>query len=165
MRYIYFLLIFIVIACISTGQDSGNERINIYNPDANAEKELNEAIAQAKQSGSHVMIQIGGDWCPWCIKMHHFFNENEEVDSIINADYVFMRINYSKENKNLNVLKQLEYPQRFGFPVIVILDGNGKRLHTQDTGFLEDGEGYSVKKIKTFLRSWNADALAPENYK
>lgn len=165
MRYITFFLAFIVFACVSTGQKSDKEIVSIYDANADAAKELEEAITRARQSGNHVMVQIGGNWCPWCVKMHHFFNQNEEIDSLINADYVFLRINYSKENKNLKVLQQLEYPQRFGFPVIVVLDGNGKRLHTQDTGFLEDGDGYSVKKVKTFLRSWNVDALNPENYK
>lgn len=165
MRFISVFLMFIAIACISTGQKPDTGGVKIYNPEANAEKDLSEAIDRAQHEDKHVMVQIGGNWCPWCIKMHHFFNENQQVDSLINADYVFLRINYSKENKNLDVLQKLGYPQRFGFPVIVILDGNGKRLHTQDTGFLEEDEGYSEKKVQTFLKSWNVDALNPENYK
>ena len=36
------------------------------------------------------------------------------------------RINYSKENKNPETMALLEYPQRFGFPVLVVLDAAGK---------------------------------------
>lgn len=38
------------------------------------------------------------------------------------------------------------------------------RIHTQDTGILEDGEGYSEEKIKNFLLNWNTEALNPEKY-
>jgi thioredoxin-related protein len=161
-RAVLFLVGFWIIGTFIYAQHS---TIKIYNPEANAREDLNRSILEARQQGKHVMIQIGGNWCPWCIKMHHFFEDNARIDSIIKADYVFLRINYSKENKNLDVLKRLEYPQRFGFPVLVILDADGKRLHTQDTGFLEENEGYSEKKVLTFLREWNVEALDPEQYK
>jgi hypothetical protein len=32
-------------------------------------------------------------------------------------------------------------PQRFGFPVFVIIDGDGNVLHTQDSALLEQGKG------------------------
>ena len=60
-------------------------------------------------------------------------------------------VNYSKENKNLAEMKKLEFPQRFGFPVFVILDSNGKRIHTQNSSYLEEGDGYSKKKVIDFL--------------
>jgi hypothetical protein len=73
-------------------------------------------------------------------------------------------VNYSKENKNPEVLASLEYPQRFGFPVLLVLDQNGKRLHTQDTGLLELNKGYDPEKVARFLLSWNRSAVSPENY-
>lgn len=74
-------------------------------------------------------------------------------------------VNYSKENKSPEVLKKLEYPQRFGFPVFVILDSNGKRMHTQNSSCLEEGDGYSKTKVLDFLKQWSPDALNPDNYK
>lgn len=137
----------------------------IYNPQANAEADLNAAIKSAAKMNKHVLIQVGGNWCPWCVKMHKFIHSDAKVDSMVKADYIWIKINYSKENKNLPVLARLEYPQRFGFPVLVVLDKNGKRLHTQDTGFLEDGKGgYSEEKLVTFLKDWTVKALDPSNY-
>jgi hypothetical protein len=78
--------------------------------------------------------------------------------------YVPIMVNYSKENRNLAELKKLEYPQRFGFPVFVILDNNGKRIHTQSSAYLEEGEGYSKKKVLDFLKQWTPDALNPNLY-
>jgi hypothetical protein len=75
-------------------------------------------------------------------------------------------LNYSKENKNLDYLKKLGYPQRFGFPVLVVLDGaTGAVLHTQDSGLLEKGNGYDTDKIKSFLRNWSRGAFDEALYK
>jgi hypothetical protein len=73
-------------------------------------------------------------------------------------------VNYSKENKNLPLLKELEFPQRFGFPCLVVINKDGKRIHTQDTSYLESGEGYDPKKVLGFLNSWSVKALDPSAY-
>ncbi|HEX2394694.1 MAG TPA: thioredoxin family protein [Bacteroidales bacterium] len=159
MKYIVIFLI-LSIPGIAIGQDS----VKIYNPSADAAAELKAAIKAAGEQNKNVLVQVGGNWCPWCIRLHGFFKSEQQVDSILKADYILVRVNYSPENKNPEVLARLEYPQRFGFPVLLILDGNGKRLHTQDTGLLELGKGYDPEKIKRFLLSWNRAALNPATY-
>jgi thioredoxin-related protein len=140
------------------------DSIKIYNPLADASAELTAAIKQASEQNKHVLVQIGGNWCQWCIMLHGFFKSEQKIDSIINADYVLVRINFSPENRNYDVLARLDYPQRFGFPVLLILDENGKRLHTQDSWFLERGRGYDPEKVKRFLLIWNRTAVNPAEY-
>ena len=133
----------------------------LYDPDKDAIKQLDEAVRDAKAENKHVLVQVGGNWCPWCIKLHAYMNEHSELDSIINADYIPVKINYSKENKNKAALERLEHPQRFGFPVLIVLDADGSRIHTQDSGYLESGKGYDYEKVKRFLVSWNKKAIEP----
>jgi hypothetical protein len=83
----------------------------------------------------------------------------------MDKNYITIKVNYSKENRNFEALKKLDYPQRFGFPVFVILDADGKRIHTQSSAYLEEGEGYSKKKILDFLTQWSPEALNPNRYK
>lgn len=139
-------------------------KINIYNPSIDAAAELTKAIQKAKAEHKNVLIQIGGNWCPWCIRLHKFFETNIKADSLIKEGYVFLLINYSKENKNLHLLKKLDYPQRFGFPVLVVLNNKGVRIHTQDTGLLEEGSGYDEKKVIGFLKNWTIMALDDKLY-
>ncbi|MFH2096895.1 MAG: thioredoxin family protein [Bacteroidota bacterium] len=146
----------------SFAQDTS--KIVIYNPDADAETELMNAITVAGKENKHVFIQIGGNWCPWCIRFHNFCESDNAIDSILKADYVVLKINYSRENKNKEVLTKLNFPQRFGFPVFVILDGSGNRIHTQDSGLLENNKSYDSRKVATFLKNWSPDALSPEQY-
>lgn len=134
-------------------------QVNIYNPNANAKEDIQKAISDAKESNKNVLIQIGGNWCPWCVRLHKLFESNDTIKSIINDNYVWILVNYSKENKNLDIMKALSNPQRFGFPVLVILDYNGTRIHTQDTGLLESGKGYDNKKIIGFLKNWTVKVI------
>jgi len=137
----------------------------IYDPAANAKVEINKAIQKAKAEGKHVFIQIGGNWCPWCLLFHAFINEDPEIKKFIEDNYVFTLLNYSKENKNQEILLKYKNPGRLGFPVFLILDGKGELIHTQDSGLLEEGKGYNKVKVMTFLRNWTPAALDPKNFK
>lgn len=161
MKKITLLFSLLIICNIITGQ----EKIKIYNPEADAKAEIKTATLKARAQKKHVLLQIGGNWCPWCIKLHKFIQDHPVIDSLIKADYEIVRVNYDTKNRNNELMQQLEFPQRFGFPVLVILDGYGKRLHTQSTAYLEKDKSYDIKKVKEFLMQWNKAALEPDTYK
>ena len=141
-----------------------SQTVNLYNPQADAAVDINQAVAKAKTENKHVLIQIGGNWCPWCVKFHKFCAEDKDINLLLDKNYVTVRLNYSKENKNLAILKKLEYPQRFGYPVFVILDKKGTRIHTQSSAYLEEGDSYSKKRVVDFLSQWTPEALNPDRY-
>lgn len=136
----------------------------LYNPEANAKTDIDNAISGALKNKKHVFIQIGGNWCVWCLRFDKLVKENEELSKIINDNYEVVHLNYSKENKNDEMLAKLAFPQRFGFPVFVILDSSGKRIHTQNSAYLEEGSGHSPKLISEFLQHWSPKALDKNTY-
>ncbi len=154
---IFFVLLFSV--------SFAQQPIKLYNPDADASAEIEKAIIRAGAEKKHIFLQIGGNWCPWCLKYHKFCAEDKSIDSLMSKNYIAIKVNYSKENRNYPILKKLNYPQRFGFPVFIILDKNGNRIHTQNSAYLEEGDSYSKKKVLEFLNNWTPDALNPERYK
>ena len=161
----FLFLIFIASNLSLFAQEKPSNNSKLYNPSADTKKDISNVIAQAKKENKHVFLQIGGNWCGWCIAFDKKVNENEELKKILNDNYVIYHLNYSKENTNSEILKELGYPQRFGFPVFVILDSDGNRLHTQNSAYLEEGKGHSVEKVKGFLDSWTINSLDPANYK
>ena len=138
--------------------------ISIYNPEANAKADIQQAVQKANTENKHVFLQIGGNWCPWCVRFHRFAEADPEIKNFVDENFVVLKINYSKENKNLDVLKSLDYPQRFGFPVFVILNGDGKRIHTQSSAYLEADGSYSQKEVLDFFKQWSPSALDPKIY-
>lgn len=158
-----FLSVFILLIFLNL-VNAQETKPKIYNPKADAKSEIDSAITKADSLGKNVLLQIGGNWCPWCLKFNKFCKEDREIDTLLHNNYVVVHVNYSTENKNLDVLKTLDFPQRFGFPVIVILDSKGNRIHTQDTGLLESGDGYDRVKVISFFRNWTTKSLNPKNF-
>ncbi|HKJ44030.1 MAG TPA: thioredoxin family protein [Sunxiuqinia sp.] len=155
------LFTIILIICTTTLFAKG---VHIYNPNADAESAIQKAVKEAKTEGKFVFLEIGGNWCPWCVKFHHFVDDNQEIKNYVDQNFVVVNVNYSKENKNLEVLKELGFPQRFGFPVFVVLNDEGNNIHIQNSAYLEDGDGYSPQKVLTFFKQWSPAALDSKNY-
>ena len=146
----------------SFGTGFSQEAKKLYYPSLDGMKQLKEAIASAKTTGKHLFIKYGGNWCPWCIKFAGFCKDDPDISKIISDNYIWVKLNYSHENKNLPSNEYLGNPKRFGFPVLIIVDGKGKVLHIQDSSLLEEGQGYNKEKITGFLKNWTAAALIPD---
>lgn len=142
-----------------------NDTTKLYNPKADVKKDMALVLAKAKKEGKHVMIQAGGNWCGWCYRYDKFVKTDTALKRITADNFVVYHLNYSPENKNLDYLKKLGYPQRFGFPVFIILDAEGSRLHTQDSGLLEKEKSYDADKVKNFLQAWSPGAFNEKLYK
>lgn len=156
---------FILISGITALQAQDMKTFHLYNPDENASVALQKAISEAKAGKKHVLVQIGGNWCVWCARFHQYITNDRQIDSVIKENYVVYHLNYSPENRNKSILAGMGYPQRFGFPVFIILDENGNRLHTQNSAYLEDGaKSYDKRKVMEFLENWTVGALDPERY-
>lgn len=161
MKKCIFTVLFLISGIILFAQD----KPTIYHPDADAKKDIADAVEKAKAENKNVFLQIGGNWCIWCIYFYNLTNGDRELKSFMEKNYEVVHVNYSQENQNADVLASLDYPQRFGFPVFVILDQNGKRIHTQNSEYLEEGKGHSKKKVMEFLQQWSPEALNPDHYK
>lgn len=159
------ILLSLCFSLVLSAMVTAQEKPKLYHPEADAQADVQNALKKAQAEGKHVFLQIGGNWCSWCIKFNKFTTADAQIDSLFKANYVIAHVNYSKENQNLALLEKLQYPQRFGFPVFLILNEKGERIHTQNSAYLEKGDGYDKAKILEFLGAWNKNALDPKQYK
>ena len=120
-----------------------------------------------KAEGKFVICQVGGNWCPWCLRFADFVEKDTAVNKAVNDNFVYLHVNYNPRKKEgdasvekaAQLMKRLNSPQRFGFPVFVVLDETGTVLHIQDSSFLEEGKGYNEEKVLRFLKSWTPQAI------
>ena len=160
MRKIFVLLVSVFVAANVFAQET-----KLYDPTADAEKDIAAVIKQAKEQHKFVLIMGGGNWCSWCTEFNRFSKADKQIDSVLNSAFIWYHLNISKENENKKVFASLGYPQRFGFPVFVVLNENGERIHTQNSEYLEDGKkSYDKEKVQSFLEMWSPKALSPEMY-
>lgn len=126
-----------------------------YHPESNAEQDIQNAIKLAKKEHKNVMIQAGGNWCIWCLRFNQYVQTTPELKTIVDNNYVYYHLNFSPENKNEKVFAKYGNPgEKFGYPVFIVLDNNGKQIHTQDSAVLEEGKSYSMEKVKNFFNDW-----------
>ena len=156
------VLMILIVSALSA-QDM--TKFKLYHPEENAEKGSATAVEQAKKENKQVLVQIGGNWCIWCARFNEFVTGDKSIDSLVQANYVVYHMNYSPENKNSNLLEKYRFPQRFGFPVFLILNGKGDLIHIQNSEYLEEGKGYSKNKVVEFFIGWTTTALDPKQFK
>jgi thioredoxin-related protein len=162
MKKIFFSIVFIVIAATVYSQDL--TKFHLYSPEENAKNGIADAVKEAKKENKNVLIQIGGNWCIWCARFNDFVSSDNTLDSTMKANYVVYHLNYSKENHNAELLAKYQFPQRFGFPVFLILNSKGELIHTQNSGYLEEGKSYNKEKVDGFFNDWSPKALDPKSY-
>ena len=142
-------LILALFACFSA---SAADLPTKFDPERDAAADVAHAVALASEQGKHVIVDVGGEWCTWCHIMDRFIATNPDVAALIDAHYVWVKVNFSKENRNEALLGR--WPKVSGYPHLFVLDGNGALVHSQNTGALESGKGYDKAKFVAMLRAW-----------
>ena len=153
--------------CFALTIDAQNGLKKVYDEDINPIEQIDQAVLKAKTEGKFVICQVGGNWCPWCLRFADFITKDTTISNVIDESFVYIHVNYNprksegeeKVQSAKAMLKRLDNPARFGFPVFVVLDEEGRVIHTQDSSFLEEGQGYDKEKVLRFFKNWTPKAV------
>jgi thiol:disulfide interchange protein len=133
------------------------KRTDIYDQKANGQKQIADALAKAKAENKRVILKFGANWCGWCHKLSDLFKKDSAIATKLNENYILVLIDVDQvEGKphNADIVTRYSNPTQHGLPVLVVLDSDGKQLHTQDTALLEDGDHHDPAKVMNFLEKW-----------
>lgn len=140
----------------------------VYDESVDQNVQIDQAVAKARAESKFVVCQVGGNWCPWCLRFADFISKDADISKLIADNFVYIHVDYSprsfkddpaRKQRSDKMMKRLGNPGRFGFPVFVVLDQGGKVIHIQDSGFLEEGQGYSKEKVSRFFENWTPEAV------
>ena len=131
----------------------------IYDPKADGEKQIAEAIERAARDNKRVLVQFGANWCIWCHILHDLFDGDKEIARTLLYEYELVLVDIDKVNNvrhNETVNARYGDPVKHGVPVLVVLDADGKQLTTQTSEPLEEGDHYNRDKVFAFLKEWTS---------
>jgi thioredoxin-related protein len=146
--FVSFIVLTFAFASLSVAGD----RPDKFDPKRDATKDIAAAVAEAKRTGKRVLLDVGGEWCIWCHRLDTLFAKNPDLNQFLHKNFVVVKVNYSKENKNEALFSK--YPEIPGYPHLFVLDSSGRLLCSQDTGELESGKGHDPQKVMAFLETW-----------
>lgn len=147
--FLIFVILVLTIPIFSQTEETREK----FDPARNPELDLKATVELAKATNKRIILDVGGEWCIWCHRIDAFINNTKEIKSLLDENFIVLKINYSKENKNEEFLSK--YPKVEGYPHFFVLDKNGKLLHSQNTGDLEKDKDYDKEKIIAFLQTWS----------
>lgn len=132
---------------------------NVYDSTANAEQDIRNAIKAAKAENKRVLLMFGANWCPWSQRLYHLIETNEQINNYLHDNYESVLVDLGKRDHNMNIDARYGSPNELGIPVLVVLDSDGKQLHTQESGALElpkgcAKKGHDPEKVMRFLKQW-----------
>ncbi len=141
----------------------------VYDDSLNPMEQIDEALERARHDNKFVVCQLGGNWCPWCLRLAHFISSDDTLNKLVDDNFVYIHVSYNpheeatpeQASRNAAMLQRLGNPSRFGYPVLIVLDGEGHVLHIQDSGYLEEGKGYDMEKVTRFFKNWSPAAVRP----
>jgi uncharacterized protein YyaL (SSP411 family) len=142
----------------------------LYDESADPKQQIAAALAAAKKNNRRVLIQWGGNWCPWCIRMGELMKSDAKIAHTLLYEYDLVHVNIGQKGVNGDLLDVYgTTAKKDGFPYLTILDADGKVVANQETDSLEvkgnDGKslgvkaGHDPKKLLAFLESNKAAPL------
>ena len=67
----------------------------VYNEDINPIEQIDRALVTAKSEGKFVICQVGGNWCPWCLRFADFIANDTTISKVIDENFVYIHVNYN----------------------------------------------------------------------
>jgi len=133
----------------------------VYDEDRDSREVFQEGLEESRATDRMLICQVGGNWCPWCLRLANMVNTDEELLKLVKENFVYVHINVpaDKEKRDYELLKLLGNPGRFGYPALVIVDKDERVIHIQNTSYLEVGETYDKKKVMEFFQQWTRKAI------
>jgi thioredoxin-related protein len=162
-----FFLTLLTALLVVTANAQGLKKV--YDETINPIEQIDQAVAKARTEGKFVVCQVGGNWCPWCLRFADFITNDTTISKVISENFEYVHVNYNprrsggelQQQQAAALMKRLDNCGRFGFPVFVVLDEEGKVIHIQDSSFLEEGQGYHQEKVLRFFKNWTPKAVKP----
>ena len=132
-------------------------KTDLYPADANATKEIAEALKLAWTNHRRVLLVFGANWCYDCHVLDRALHDGA-AGKIVSQSFLLVHVDIGEANKNLDLAKQYKIPLEKGVPAVAILGSDGKLLYGSRDGEFEAARRMMKKDLVAFLNRWKQAA-------
>ena len=126
----------------------------LYPDNADAKKEINEALQAAAKDHKRVLLVFGASWCFDCFALDYRFHQ-PEIQPIVDKNYHVVHVDIGRNDKNGDLIKKYNIPIEKGVPSVAVLDSKGHVLYS--TGEFESARRIDPQEIVKFLETWKSN--------
>jgi thioredoxin 1 len=126
---------------------------DLYPANADAKKEIEEALQEAAAEKKRVLLMFGGNWCYDCHVLDRALREGE-AGKLMKESFLLVHVDIGEGDKNLDLVKKYKTTLDKGVPVVVILGADGSALYSSDGGEFEAARTMMKKDLVAFLSHW-----------
>lgn len=127
----------------------------LYDEAADGRAQIDAALARAARENRRVLVQWGGNWCGWCIRLHDLCSSDKELRRKLQYEYEVVHVDIGRWDKHMDLAASYGADLKGnGVPFLTVLAADGSVLANQETGSLEAaGEvpGHDPAKVLAFL--------------
>ena len=132
-------------------------KTDLYPADADATKEIGEALKLAATDHKRVLLVFGANWCYDCHVLDRALRDGA-AGKILSESFVLVHVDIGEVNKNLDLAKQYKIPLEKGVPAVAVLGSDGKLLYGSRDGEFEAARKMMKKDLVAFLKQWKQAA-------
>ena len=113
--------------------------------------DIEQAIAQA--NGRHILMEVGGSWCPFCRQLEEYIQSEPQVHDALAQSFILVKVD-EKRNPDNKAFLRANFPKPAGYPHFFVLDSDGNFLHSQIPTELKRDRVFQRDKFLQFAERW-----------
>ncbi|MBM3985108.1 MAG: DUF255 domain-containing protein [Planctomycetes bacterium] len=132
----------------------------LYDEAADGRAQIDAALQRATRGNRRVLVQWGGNWCGWCIRLHELSSSDQEIRRKLQYEYDVVHVDIGRWDKHMDLAASYGADLKgHGVPFLTVLAADGSVLANQETGSLEAAggtPGHDPAKVLAFLAQHQA---------
>ena len=127
---------------------------HLYDPNADAKVEINEALAKAARNHERVILVFGANWCYDCHVLDQAFHD-PELAPLVQKNFQVVHVDIGDEGtKNSDLAEKYGIPVERGVPALAVLAPDGKLLYSQKNHEFSKARALDPDVLIAFLNKW-----------
>ena len=122
-----------------------------YDEQADANKEIQLALADAAQAKVPVILVFGANWCGDCRVLDTAMKSGAAAP-LVARDFRVVKINVGRFDRNTDIAQTYGVPLKKGIPAVAILSANNEVLYATRSGELADARSMGDSGIHEFMK-------------
>lgn len=128
---------------------------DLYPADADANQEIEAALARGLSEKKQVLLLFGANWCYDCHVLDRALHEGT-AGKIVGEHFILVHVDIGEGKKNPELVKLYRIPLDRGVPAVAVLRGDGKLLYSSGVGEFEAARRMMKKDLVAFLNRWKS---------